>query len=148
MEDHDEVQALAVALLEFMAAYRRSRSRLHQDPGLVGLTNAQFAVLEAVQHHGGGGVGSVAGAAGTSQPATTRALERLRSNGLVTRHLSRQDGRMTVYEVSIAGFDLLAHHRRRLHEAASRLHHALPASTRAEAVEILHVLGDVFDGLP
>lgn len=148
MTSDPEVEGLEEALLAFMAAYRRSRSSLHRDPGLVGLTNAQFAVLEAVQAQGVDGVGSVAAAARLAQPPTTRAIGRLEAKGLVERRPTTGDQRVSALEVTAAGTELLAHHRRRLREAAIRLHRTLSESARADAAALLAVLGEVFDELP
>jgi DNA-binding MarR family transcriptional regulator len=66
----------------------------------------------------------------------------------VARTAGESDGRVAALEVTEAGTDLLAHHRRRLRDAALRLHRALPASSRTDAARLLDMLGEVFDELP
>jgi DNA-binding MarR family transcriptional regulator len=148
MSEDDEVAALEEALVGFFAAYRRSRSRLQRDPGLVGLTNAQFAVLEAVITHGDKGVGAVAAACGMTQPPATRAIARLAAKELIERRGSADDGRVSQLVVTPAGRRLLVHHRQRLHRAAQTLHDKLPPASYADAAGLLDLLGAALDELP
>jgi DNA-binding MarR family transcriptional regulator len=148
MADDDEIAALEEALVRFFAAYRRSRSRLQRDAGLVGLTNAQFAVLEAVTVHGNKGVGAVAAACGMTQPPATRAIARLAAKHLIERRESADDARVSRLAVTSAGRRLLDHHRRRLRQAAQTLHERLPPGSYADAAGLLELLGAALDELP
>jgi DNA-binding MarR family transcriptional regulator len=135
------------AVAAFLAAYRRSRSRLQRDPGLVGLTSAQFEVLRAAGEHGAGGVGAVAVAAGLAQPPTTRALAKLEAASLVVRRRG-EDRRITELALTEEGRRLLAHHRRRLRAAAATIRKELPPKRRADAAALLRLVGDALDRLP
>jgi DNA-binding MarR family transcriptional regulator len=147
-DQHEEIATLEEALVKFFTAYRRSRSRLQRDPGLIGLTNAQFAVLEAVTTHGDKGVGAVAAACGMTQPPATRAIARLAAKELIERRGSAQDARVSRLVVTPAGRRLLAHHRQRLHRAATTLHDKLPPASYADAAGLLDLLGAALDELP
>lgn len=148
MSDLDEVASMEEALLRFFSAYRRSRSRLHKDPDLVGLTNAQFAVLEAATVHGNDGISAIAAACGMAQPPTTRAIARLAVKDLIERRNSAADARVSQIRVTAAGRRLLAHHRRRLRAAAQTLCDSLSPERRADAASLLDLLGSALDELP
>jgi DNA-binding MarR family transcriptional regulator len=147
MGDDRDIEVLEKALLAFLAAYRRSHARLQQDPDRVGLTNAQFAILETVATHGASGVGAIATAAGLAQPSATRALARLHSKGLLERQSTPDNARVTAVVVTPRGKDLLAAHRQRLRQTVKTLHDGLSPVTRAAVVPVLALLGDALDEL-
>jgi DNA-binding MarR family transcriptional regulator len=96
------VHAIEDALTEFFDAYRRSRARLHRDPGLRQLSMAQFAVLQAVAAVGRHGVTRIATQARMAQPPASRALDRLERKGLLRRE-SAADKRVKAVTVTAAG---------------------------------------------
>jgi len=144
----DDVERIEAALMGFLDAYRRSRSRLQRDPGLRGLTWAQFMVLQAAALCGDQGISRIAAAAELAQPPTTRAIARLETKGLVTRRPALGDRRRTAVEVTEEGSRLLAHHRRRRRAAAHAIHDSLPPAQRKQAARVLEALGQTIDRIP
>jgi DNA-binding MarR family transcriptional regulator len=142
----NDVERLEEALVGFFDAYRRSRARLQRDPGLKGLTWAQFAVLQAAARHGAEGTGRIAAAAGVAQPPATRALQRLEAQGLV-RRTAAADRRRTTVELTAEGGRLLAHHRARLRRAAEAIAAQVDGDAE-DAARVLALLGETLDRLP
>jgi len=124
-----------------------ARTLACSNPNRVGLTNAQFALLETVAIHGTGGVSAIAAAAGLTQPSTTRALARLHTKGLLERQKDPARCPDHRHRGPPQGAELLTQHRRRLRNAAQTLHDALPAASRKHAVPLLSSLGEALDEL-
>lgn len=137
---------LAAALNEL---YRLSGSaKVHADTVRttgVQITQTGLRVLSLVEDSPRVSATDLAAVLDVSQPTTSRVLQQLESDGLVVRHASEVDGRVSHYVVSAKGRKALAkvhqYHVERLHEALEGLDPDHRAALTGAVTELVRRLG-------
>jgi DNA-binding MarR family transcriptional regulator len=123
-----------------MATFRLSR-RLRSERGLDTMSDAQFAVLATLSHHGPHTLGELAERERVTAPSMNRTVNCLEEGGWLTRTPDEDDRRKVNIQITDTGRDLVSETvRRRDRWLATVVAGLTPAQRRTltKAAEIMH----------
>jgi DNA-binding MarR family transcriptional regulator len=131
-----------------------AEAMLHAAQALVGLAAraaaeledvslAQLRVLVVLKTRGPQTLGALAEVLGINPSGSTRLADRLVAKGFVTRQPSPLDRRVTELHLTDGGTGVVDEYVVRRRASLSPLVAAIPENERADAIEILHLLGDL-----
>jgi DNA-binding MarR family transcriptional regulator len=103
------------------------------------LSLTTVAVLDRLHRDGPVRLTALAAGAGVSQPTMTELVQRLASQGLVTRVSDPADGRVALVDITDTGRALLADRRQDRHDRLADLMARLPAEDEAALALAMHV---------
>ena len=118
------------------------------ETGSDGLTQRQFAVLEAVSHKSGLTQTDLVRATGIDRSTLADLVSRMTTKGLLDRERSTLDARAKAVRLSEAGAELLASARPRVEAADKRIMALLPKGKREGFIELLSDLATAADAAP
>ena len=141
----EDVRDLTQALMKLVQASRRTSSRMQRR--MPEISVPQLAILLAVQHAGGQGVGAIADAAGLAQPTVTRSLGGLERGGLISRRPDHRDRRGTTVGLTTQGHKLLREKQDEITGRMVVLWSELSDTERRLAVPLLERMAELLDRL-
>lgn len=104
-ERSSQVEELRVAVTHLFGAERRLRGRDHSRPG--GLTNAQMRTIGALGREQAMSAGQIAKHADLTPATVTAIIDQLEAAGIVERHRSSEDRRVSNISLTAKGWELL-----------------------------------------
>lgn len=119
-----------------------------EETGADGLTQRQFAVLEAVSHKAGLTQTDLVRATGIDRSTLADLVARMTTKGLLTRERSSLDARAMAVRLSAGGQAMLDAARPRVEAADKRIMGLLPKAKREGFLEMLADLAAAADAAP
>jgi MarR family 2-MHQ and catechol resistance regulon transcriptional repressor len=95
-------------LLAIAKAFKRVDDRVRPKMMRFGLSMTEFAVLEALYHHGPLPLGELSGRILITGASTTYTVKKLESRGLMTRTVCEEDHRIVLGCITVRGKELIA----------------------------------------
>ena len=130
----------------FLAALRRARTRLSEDPEAA-LTLAQYLLVAPLLDAPTRSVGELAAHAGVASPTATRMLDGLERDGHVKRAPATHDRRCVALRLTPKGRRVAAAERARYQAKGAQLFAALEPEEREQAERLLGRLAELIEEL-
>jgi DNA-binding MarR family transcriptional regulator len=134
------------SLEQFFRAVRRARGRAASSDE-VGLSLAQFQLLDPLAGGERLPVGALAEEAGVAAPTATRMLDGLVRAGFVERSAADHDRRVVLVGLTAAGEEALTARRARVAAARRRIQAKLTPAEREQAAVLLQRLAEAVEEL-
>jgi DNA-binding MarR family transcriptional regulator len=131
---------------QFLAALRRARARLTEDPA-AGLSLAQYLLVAPLLDTPTHSVGELAANAGVASPTATRMLDGLERDGIVAREAAVDDRRRVALRLTPVGRRVAATDRARYQAKGAELFAALDPAERTQAARLLGRLAALMEEL-
>ncbi|MDA8372410.1 MAG: MarR family transcriptional regulator [Nocardiopsaceae bacterium] len=111
------------------------------------LTLAQVLLLQIVSDLDHPSVGQISQVAGIASPSATRMLQQLERKGMVVRHRSERDERLTSVTVTEAGATALEAHLEHVWSRQRRVFSGVDPRVRRELIASIRSMRDAIDGI-